>query len=73
MRDTAESCKGKAPPEESGEPVFYGTADVAKMLKCSVPTAREIMRRTDFPLLKVGGKWRVLKTALIEWASKKRI
>lgn len=55
------------------EPVFYGTKEVAKMFRCSIPTAREIMRRDDFPLLIFGGKWMVLKSALIKWASEKRI
>lgn len=55
------------------EPVFYGTKEVAKMFRCSIPTAREIMRREGFPLLILGGKWMVLKSALIKWASEKRI
>lgn len=68
---------GTTPPEETqtaaeNEPIFYGTKEVAQMLHCSIPTAREIMRREDFPLLIVGGKWLVLKTALIQWAMQKR-
>ncbi len=55
------------------EPVFYGTKEVANMFRCSIPTAREIMRREDFPLLILGNKWLVLKSALIKWASEKRI
>lgn len=55
------------------ELVFYGTKEVAKMFRCSIPTAREIMRREGFPLLILGGKWMVLKSALIKWASEKRI
>ena len=58
---------------DNGEPVFYGTKEVAKLFRCSIPTAREIMRRADFPLLIFGGKWMVLKSALIKWASEKRI
>ncbi len=57
----------------NGEDVVYGTKEVAKFFHCSIPTAREIMRRGDFPLLKLGGKWMVLKSALIKWASEKRI
>ena len=52
---------------------FYNTKEVAQMLYCSIPTAREIMRRDDFPLLIVGGKWLVLKTALEQWATQKRM
>lgn len=67
---------GDIPQEEQtaaeSAPIFYGTKEVAQMLHCSIPTAREIMRREDFPLLIVGGKWLVLKTALIQWAMQKR-
>lgn len=58
---------------ENNEPIFYGTKEVAALFKCSLPTAREIMRRNDFPLLVIGGKWIVLKSALIEWASVRRL
>ena len=57
----------------NSEDEIYGTKEVAKFFHCSIPTAREIMRRDDFPLLKLGGKWMVLKSALIKWASEKRI
>lgn len=65
------------PPEETrntteSEPIFYGTKELAKMFRCSIPTAREIMRREDFPLLILGNKWLVLKTALEQWAMQKR-
>lgn len=55
------------------ELVFYGTKEVAKMFRCSIPTAREIMRREGFPLLKFGGKWMVERDALKKWVSEKRI
>lgn len=61
------------PTTETDMPIFYGTKEVAKMFRCSIPTAREIMRREDFPLLVVGGKWLVLKTALEQWATQKRM
>ena len=53
--------------------VFYGTKDIAKCLGCSLPTAREIMHRSDFPLIKVGKNLKVLKAAFEEWAMKQRI
>lgn len=59
--------------EESRELVFYGTKELSQMLHCSIPTAREVMRRADFPLLVIGGKWLVLKKALEKWAMSKRI
>ncbi|MBQ3023376.1 MAG: helix-turn-helix domain-containing protein [Clostridia bacterium] len=68
---------GVKPTEEAqssaeSEPVFYGTKELAKMFHCSIPTVREIMRREDFPLLIIGGKWLVLKSALEKWAMQKR-
>lgn len=61
------------PTEEKGDIVFYGTKDVARILGCSIPTAREIMQREDFPLVMVGRKLTVLKSALEQWASTRRV
>lgn len=33
---------------------FIGTKEVAEALGCSLPTARNIMLRADFPLIRVG-------------------
>lgn len=51
--------------------VFYTTEDVARILKCSIPTARNTMKRSDFPLVVVGKNFRVSKEALEEWSSRK--
>lgn len=65
---------GKDNNKHSGYGVeFYGTKDVARMIGCSVPTAREVMLRPDFPLIKVGRKLLVSRKALEEWASKRRV
>lgn len=61
------------PTEKKGDIVFYGTKDVARILGCSIPTAREIMQRADFPLVMVGRKLTVLKSALEQWASQRRV
>lgn len=53
------------------KPVFYGTKEVAECLGCSIPTARQIMHRADFPLIQVGKNLRVSKTAFLEWSSKR--
>lgn len=58
-------------PEETV--IFYGTTDVAKMLNCSVPTAREIMRRADFPLIMVGKSMKVSKVALEQWTMERHV
>ena len=52
---------------------FIGTKEVAALMGCSVPVARQIMRRKDFPLIKCGKNLRVMKSKLIEWASERRI
>lgn len=54
------------------EIAFYKTEDVARLLQCSVVTAREIMRRADFPLIRVGKNLRVSKLAFEEWAMGRR-
>lgn len=51
---------------------FYNTSDVAKMLGCSLPVARSIMYRADFPLLRVGKALKVSKPAFEKWASENR-
>ena len=53
--------------------VFYGTKDVARMLVCSIPTAREIMKRADFPLIMAGKNMKVEKSAFENWAQSRRV
>lgn len=52
--------------------IFYGVKEVAKILNCSIPVAREIMKRSDFPMIKVGTAHKVLNTALEKWAMERR-
>lgn len=52
---------------------FLNTTEVAKALGCSLPTARQIMLRYDFPLVRVGRAMKVEESAFLEWASKRRI
>lgn len=51
---------------------FLNTKEVSKALGCSLPTARQIMLRYDFPLVRVGRAMKVEESAFIEWASKRR-
>lgn len=51
---------------------FYNTNDVAKMLGCTPPTARAIMYRADFPLIRVGKALKVSKAAFEKWASERK-
>ena len=53
--------------------VLIGTEDVAQILGCSVPKAREIMRRRDFPLIEVANAYKVSKGALIKWVLERHI
>ncbi len=59
--------------ENNQETVFYNTKDVARCLGCSIPTAREIMMRYDFPLIKAGKNLKVYKEAFEKWASERRV
>lgn len=68
--NTIQNTTGTAAENET--PVFYGVKDIARLLGCSIPTARDVMRRKDFPLIVSGKKWLVLKSAFISWASVKR-
>ena len=38
---------------------FMNTKQVAQALGCSMPTARQIMMRADFPLIRVGKNYKV--------------
>ncbi|MBR1531725.1 MAG: helix-turn-helix domain-containing protein [Eubacterium sp.] len=51
---------------------FYNTKEVAADLGCSIPTARQLFHRADFPALKIGKNFRVEKNALERWASERR-
>lgn len=52
---------------------FIGTKDVARILGCSLPTARSIMLRADFPLVRVGKNYKVSEQAFIEWSKQRRV
>ena len=41
-------------PKEINLMKFIGTKEVAALMGCSIPVARQIMRRKDFPLIKCG-------------------
>lgn len=58
--------------ETQSEPIFYSSEDVARILKCSVPTARIIMNTEDFPTVYIGKNLRVYKKAFEEWAMTRR-
>ncbi len=53
--------------------VFYNTKKVAQMLGCSIPTARQLFYRRDFPALKIGKNYKVEKNAFEKWCSERRV
>ena len=52
---------------------FIGTKEVAALMGCSIPVARQIMRRKDFPLVKCGKNLKVMASKFMEWASTRRL
>ncbi len=59
--------------EERNAMQFIGSKEIAALMGCSIPVARQIMRRSDFPLVKCGKNFRVMKSEFIRWASERRI
>ena len=59
--------------EEMSDMQFIGSKEVATLMGCSIPVARQIMRRKDFPLVKCGKNLRVMASKFMEWASERRI
>lgn len=50
---------------------FYTRNDVARMLKCSLPTVAQIFGRPDFPALIFGKSYVVEKEAFREWCQRR--
>ena len=55
------------------ELVFLTPMDAAKIIGCSIPTARKLFYRDDFPAIKVGKNLKVLKSEFIKWCSERRM
>ncbi len=51
---------------------FIGTKEIARIMGCSLPVARAMMREKSFPLIKVGKNYKCLKLAFVQWASERR-
>ncbi len=60
-------------PEETSMMQFIGSKEIAQLMGCSIPVARQIMNRKDFPLVKCGKNLRVMKSEFIKWASERRV
>lgn len=55
------------------EIVFLTPMDVSKIIGCSVQAARELFYREDFPTIKVGKNYKVMKSAFIDWCRERRV
>lgn len=58
---------------EDDDLTFIGTKEIAQYMGVSLPVARQIMRRKDFPLIKCGKNLRVMKKHFEAWASERRV
>lgn len=52
---------------------FLNTKQVAEFFGTSLATARQMMKRKDFPLIMVGKNMKVRKDALIKWSEERRV
>ena len=52
---------------------FIGTQEVATVMGCSVPTARQIMHSEGFPAIKVGNRLCVMVSSFKEWAASQQV
>ena len=56
---------------ENDELVFLTPMDIAKAMDRSVPTARSLFYRDNFPGLKIGKNYKVLKSAFLKRCSER--
>ena len=59
--------------EKEDELVFLTPMDISKIIGCSVQAARELFYREDFPTIKVGKNFKVMKSAFIDWCRERRV
>ena len=68
-----EIVKDEITTEKEDELVFLTPMDVSKIIGCSVQAARELFYRDDFPTIKVGKNFKVMKSAFIDWCRERRV
>lgn len=71
--DTAQAIRDAAENNKPDTFIFYDVKEVAEKLKCSIPTAREIMNRKDFPSKKIANSLRVSRPAFEQWSMQKEL
>lgn len=57
---------------DDGEIDFLTPKDVADLMHISVVSARTLFHRADFPSIRVGTNFKVMKSAFINWCNQKR-
>ena len=68
-----EIIKDETSTKTEEEIVFLTPMDVSKIIGCSVQAARELFYRDDFPTIKVGKNYKVMKSAFIDWCRSRRV
>ena len=68
-----EIIKDEISNDKEDELVFLTPMDVAKIIGCSVQAARELFYREDFPTIKVGKNFKVMKSAFVDWCRERRV
>ena len=68
-----ENKKEIAETKAEEEIVFLTPMEVSKIIGCSVQAARELFYREDFPTIKVGKNFKVMKSAFIDWCRSRRV
>lgn len=51
--------------------VFLTPKDVSEMMNCSLVSARQLFHRKDFPSIRIGKNFKVMKSAFIKWCEQK--
>lgn len=54
-------------------PVVLTAVEISQILRVSKPTAYEIMRGKDFPLIKIGRSRRVFRDSFFQWLTEKEL
>ena len=68
-----EIIKDEIANEKEDELVFLTPMDVSKITGCSVQAARELFYREDFPTIKVGKNFKVMKSTFIDWCKEQKV
>lgn len=69
IENAENECEGV----KSDDMIFYNVKDVARVMNISIPTARGIMHRHDFPLVGTEKRPMVSKAAFEKWTMERRV